>query len=228
MNVIDIINHSSVFLTGISEPSQEERLQYLNCLNEAHFELWDIATDYYNYDFITNRTFGDNDNVSLQWNDGGLYIEDCKKVYDAWLEVPGDVKRVSYKDYLTDYVKNNVIIIGSKPKVYTVLDKAKFFLIYLAPLPQKPYRQSLRVQYSKIPLEFFLYTQEDEIPYPIQVIQKLVLGTCSKGIMANLGSANKNELSYYTASWEQFKSEFRQKCYAESIKNYKPRNFSYV
>lgn len=223
MNVQKIINQASSKITGISDPEPEDVRLFLDCLNQAHFELWDIATDFYNDRYKTVKKIGED----ASWTEDGILVEGCLKVYEAWLNTPKDIKPISQIDFIKDYEKNGIIIFGSKPTVYSVLQTPKSCLIYLAPLPMRPYRQPMLLQYAKHPPELFLNYDQDVIPYSPSTILKLVQGTCAKAIESNLGSSSKQDYAHYINDWEHYKTRFREECYAKSYKD-RTKTYRYV
>lgn len=217
MNVKDIIRQASIAITGIPAPSEEEESYYLSVLNSAHIELWDIATDYFNNRYCSLTP------LSAEFGADGVELANFKKVFFAFLTKYGDIEEKPYEFLLNDigFTQRETI------KYYTVLQSSKSCKLYLHPLPQLSFRQSVHLGYSTHATELLLGDQAEQIPYDSKVVQGLLLGVCAKAIASNLGSADKNEYNYYIQKWEEFKNNFRADIYAISPKK-TGRFFNYV
>ena len=217
MNVKDIIRQASIAITGIPAPSEEEESHYLDVLNSAHIELWDIATDFFNTRYCQVTS------LSSEFGANGVELANFKKVFFVFLEKYGDIEEKPYEFLLSDigFTQRETI------KYYTLLRNSKSCRLFLFPLPQLIYRQSVHLGYSTHATELLLYVQEEQIPYDSKVVQGLLLGVCAKAIASNLGSADKAEYNYYMQKWEEFKNNFRADIYAISPKK-TGRFFNYV
>ena len=220
MNVQDIIHQASSKITGISDPEPEDVRLFLDCLNQAHFELWEIATDFLNpeyYTYFDANTW--TPQIDLQFING----LDCKKAFltNSFGINIEEKPFVFFESFDPLFAKREL------PKYYTFVRFPKSIAVFLYPLPELEYHQPLRFQYAEHAKELTLYLDQDQIPYSPSTILKLVQGTCAKAIESNLGSSSKQDYSHYINDWERYKVNFREQCYARSYKD-RTKTYRYV
>lgn len=217
MNVKDILQQVSIRLTGIPVPSDEEEKFFLSCLNSAHFEIWDIATDFYNTKYCR---FG---NLYAPFGAIGVNLDGVKKVFFVFKEKYGDLEEKPHEFLLTDPGFTQ----RGEPTNYIVSRNPKSCTLFLAPLPTLPYRQLVWYGFAEHPTELALGDQEAQIPYDPVTVQGLLIGACLKAFESNLGTAVNAEYNNYAVKWQEFKSNLRSETYSQSPKTY-GRIFSYV
>lgn len=220
MNVKDILQQVSIRLTGIPVPSDEEEKFFLSCLNSAHFEIWDIVTDFYNTKYCRLNNVGVTFKQELNY---GVELTGVKKIFFVFKEKYGDLEGKPYEFLLTDPGFTQ----RAEPKNYILSRNPKSCTLFLRPLPTLPSHQVLWYGFAEHPTELALGDQEAQIPYDPVTVQGLLIGACLKAFESNLGTAVNAEYNNYAVKWQEFKSNLRSETYAQSPKTY-GRIFSYV
>lgn len=194
MDVKTIIKRASIYGVGLDDPTSEDFDIYLNHLNMAHYELWDMLSD---IDFSGFSTFVD---IDLMNNEV------------AGVMTPRDfaVKSLPYlkKSFFLDIIKNDPFLanVGSPSYWYWINTGSNYkFFVYPTP-PGDLSTYISRVFYTPNPVELRIDDRDDDIPYPADLQTLLIDGMIYYALQDDQGFVSSTDTQVYAKRWENKKS----------------------